>query len=143
MTQKALGRALLYGIAAGMRTSAPLVACAKAQRAWEWYALLGEFAIDKLPWTPDRTALGGYCGRIATAGYGAYRDTEESPNAAIEQGLIAGASAFVATRIMFEVRRFLTKPGRLPDMLVALGEDALVLACIVHLGDRVENSDAD
>lgn len=131
------GRAVLYGLAAGMRTSAPAVACAAGARPWEWYALLGECVVDKLPWTPSRLLPGGWLGRITSATYGAVRDARRRDESVVEAVAVAAVTATVATKVFHDLRAALTKNGPFSDTVVAVLEDGLTLACVVALRDGV------
>ena len=88
---------------------------------------LGEMAVDKLPKTPNRTApgplavriiFGAFCGAAlcAAAGLG------------ILPGIILGAFGGIAgTFGGYHVRRWLTVGRGLPDIVIALLEDAIAI----------------
>lgn len=88
---------------------------------------LGEYIGDKLPKTPSRVSafpligrivFGGACGAVLTVIAGA----------SLFLGVLVGAAgAVVGAYSGFLLRRSLTKSGRLPDLPVALVEDAITL----------------
>lgn len=89
---------------------------------------LGELVADKLPQTPDRTSAPALAGRmISGASAGALLGTLLDQPAwlcAIGGGLAAGAETFAT----FHLRRALGRALRMPDPLIALAEDGLVLS---------------
>ena len=89
---------------------------------------LGEMFADKLPFLPKRTAFPSLCFRAlsgAVIGASLYAVEDLPPS---EGALIGGASAAVATYVSYYVRRTLTKTFHVPDFLVALAEDSLIVA---------------
>ena len=92
---------------------------------------LGELVGDKLPSTPNRTALlpllariafGGLCGALAaTALHGPW----------IEGAILAALAALAGTFVGFHLRRYLVATMGLKDLHVALAEDVLVIALSV------------
>jgi uncharacterized membrane protein len=88
---------------------------------------LGEMFADKLPFVPKRTSFPALCARAlsgAVIGASLYSVEELSPT---EGALVGGVSAVAATYISYHVRRTLTKTFHVPDFLVALVEDSLVV----------------
>lgn len=90
-------------------------------------AAAGEMMVDKLPIVPDRVSAGPLFGRVAIgamagavgAGLG------ERPRAA---GALLGATgALLGAYLGFHARRALTRRAGLPDLPVALAEDALAI----------------
>lgn len=88
---------------------------------------LGELLGDKLPTTPSRTALPPLLGRAASGGVvGAALFVAEGRRAVA--GAALGSSAAVAAAFAGEsLRALLSEKGGLPDPVVALAEDAVVL----------------
>lgn len=84
----------------------------------------GEIVVDKLPSTPNRTHPASVAFRAvsgALVGGSFCAANRRSPAA----GAIIGAvGAVAATYAAFHLRRYLTKERGLPDMVVALAEDA-------------------
>jgi uncharacterized membrane protein len=91
-------------------------------------AAAGELVGDKLPATPDRIEPGPLSGRalsgaLCGAALGRAARREVATGALVGAlGAVAGAYAF------YNLRRVLTHDQGLPDLAVALAEDALALA---------------
>jgi hypothetical protein len=122
----------LLGLAAGMRTTAPIVAMATDPGS-SWYMLSGEAFCDKLPITPNRTAAGGIIGRMFSSVWGGLELARVRKASFTNSAVLAGVSAFVSTHLMYELRRFLVKRIHLPDALVASLEDACVVRLILYI----------
>lgn len=147
-----IAAALLLGIVAGMRSmTAPAAVSILLWRrpeldphvapaqwfAHAWVALVlaiaavGELIADKLPRTPNRTALGPFLGRVITGGL--------SGAAAAQIGNLSGwigaicgiAGAVVSTFAMFHARRAVVRGTSLPDPFVGAVEDILALCLAV------------
>lgn len=90
-------------------------------------AAAGELIGDKLPTAPARVSPAGLSGRIASGALcGAALNRSVRESGAV--GAVAGAvGAVVGSYAFYELRRTLTKRGGLPDVAVALAEDALAL----------------
>lgn len=90
---------------------------------------------DKLPAAPDRTAPAQFISRVASgATCGAFLSEVEGNETSY--GAIAGGLGAVAgTLLFFNLRRWLSNEGGLPDAAVGLAEDALA----VGLGWQVVN----
>jgi uncharacterized membrane protein len=89
-------------------------------------SLLGEMVLDKLPVLPDRVARLPLLGRAfwgGAAGAVAYKGTGRS---SLEGAGIAALAAIVSTQVTYRLRVGLKGLLRLPDLLIALAEDALV-----------------
>jgi uncharacterized membrane protein len=95
-------------------------------------AALGEMIADKLPGIPDRIEPGPLLGRAVfgalAGGVLARRNRESGALGA----LLGGAAALLAAHAGFRARRALTRTAGLPDLPVALCEDALALALARH-----------
>jgi uncharacterized membrane protein len=88
---------------------------------------IGEMFADKLPFLPKRTSFPSLCARAlsgAVIGASLYAAEELSPT---EGALLGGASAVAATYVSYHIRRTLTKTFHVPDFLVALAEDSLIV----------------
>jgi uncharacterized membrane protein len=95
-------------------------------------AAVGEMIADKLPGVPDRIESGPLLGRAvlgAVAGGVLARRNRES---GVLGALLGGTAALVAAHAGFQARRALTRTAGLPDLPVALCEDALALALARH-----------
>ena len=90
-------------------------------------AQLGEFVGEKLPMTPSRTAFPPILGRAASGGLvGAAAFLSDGRRATT--GVLLGSSAAVAAAFAGEGLRALASSRMgLPDPVVALAEDAVVL----------------
>lgn len=122
----------LIGVAAGMRTTAPVVAMAD-DPGKAWCALSGELLVDKLPFTPARTQVGGIIGRMATSVWAGLELARQRDSSFMQAAVVGGLTAFVATNVCYELRRGLGKTLNLPDPILALMEDACVLRLIMHI----------
>jgi uncharacterized membrane protein len=149
-TRSIVVRALLLGIAAGMRSNAPLGTFARHQlhapRAAGWarwpvlrsgfgrallqLAWIGEFFGDKLPSTPsrlERRSLGSRITLGTIAGLAA--GTEGRGAAPRIGGAIAGAVGAVAGSFGgYHTRKFAAQASGLPDPAVAVVEDLTAAA---------------
>ncbi len=86
-----------------------------------------ELVADKLPFTPDRTAVAPLLARAVSGGLAgaalfAARKKDWIPGAAVG-ALAAVAAAFAG----YFLRRSLTRNGSAPDLLVALAEDTIAV----------------
>ena len=96
---------------------------------------LGEFIGDKLPKTPNRTSAFPLIGRICFGGLvGGICAT--SLKGAPAEGVILGVlGAIAGTFVSYHLRAWLTSNKGLPDLPVALLEDAIVVAVsIIAMG---------
>ncbi len=88
----------------------------------------GEMIVDKLPFTPDRTQLASVAFRALSGAVvgGCFCAANRRNRTA---GAILGAvGAVAATYGAFHLRRYLVKERGLPDVVVALAEDAATAA---------------
>ena len=84
----------------------------------------GELIADKTPFVPSRTDLPPLTGRILIGGLCGCIVTPENRIA----GIIAGSfGALLSTYVGYTVRKWLTTNAGLPDFIVALAEDSIVL----------------
>lgn len=93
-------------------------------------ALYGEMMLDKLPILPNRNALLPLLGRISWAGLAGAAAFAGAKRPLIQGAAISALAAFVSTQVTFRLRTGLPRLLRLPDQLVALLEDALLLAVV-------------
>jgi uncharacterized membrane protein len=146
--------ALVLGLVAGMRSMlAPAVLAitlarrpeyAPASAPAQWFTLLplavilailalGELVADKLPMTPNRTALGPFVARLASGAIsGAVFVQIGHLNPWL--GAACGAiGAFVGTFGAFHARRFVARATGIRDPFIGAAEDvvAIALAAIV------------
>jgi len=148
------GQALALGAIAGLRSmSAPAVATqqllrrhssAIAHSSFWWMdspmlavafkiAAATEMAVDKWPKAPERTAPPLLAVRAASGALcGAVANTVVKKNPSLG-ALLGGAAAIVVTFLSLKARKELTGRGRLPDALVALAEDSVVVCAYLFL----------
>jgi uncharacterized membrane protein len=143
-------RATALGFATGLRSLMPLALLAGraedegvdiADGGWvldalqsKWVvaglrlAALGEVVADKLPFAPSRVDPLPLAARVVLGGTTAGL-TSLSEGRASDVGATFGAiGAVIGSFIGYEVRSRLTRRLGLPDLVVALGEDALALS---------------
>jgi uncharacterized membrane protein len=96
---------------------------------------LGELIADKLPFIPNRTAFPPLCARAlsgAMIGASLYAGEELSP---AEGAVVGGLSAIIATYATYQIRRTLTKTFLIPDFIIALVEDSLIVNCGLKISE--------
>ncbi len=108
-----------------------MAACANPQYAW--YSLIGEFVVDKLPFTPARTDAGGLVGRFSTSIWSALQIASKQNSPFLQAAVVAGTSALISTNMMYRLRKALGETLHIPDPIIALLEDACVLRLIMHI----------
>jgi len=139
--------AFLLGILAGLRSVTPPAAVAWAARlgwlhlegtplaflgsAVAAYVLTGlmlaELVGDKLPKTPSRTQPGPFVGRVVTGGLAGAALTA-GVGGSLALGTVLGLLGAVAGTLGgYRVRTGLVRALRMPDYVVALGEDAVAV----------------
>ncbi len=92
----------------------------------------GELIADKLPGTPARTIPPALAFRALSGGY-AGRSVARSLAADGRAGAIAGAAGAIAAAYLgMALRSAIVRATRLPDPIVALGEDALAIGGAVQ-----------
>jgi len=156
-TRSILARALLLGIAAGLRSMTPLAALARQQQAaprsagWTRWPLLrsragravlqaawlGELVVDKLPGIPPRIHPGPLGGRIMIgmlAGLAAGSE-RHGAGAKVAGAVTGGLGAIVGAYGGYHVRTLVTETTDLPDTPVALVGDAAA-AALARAGAR-------
>ncbi len=100
-------------------------------------AVLGECLGDKTPWVPDRTAPGPLAGRMVFGAIGGAAVARSEGAPILRSALVGGAAAGLATFGLHRARRWLGRHTPLPDVVIALAEDAGVLALAVLAGRRL------
>jgi uncharacterized membrane protein len=144
-TRQVIGRALLVGIAAGLRSMTPLGTLAAERNdaslrgGWKNWPILsspagrvmlqastvGEMVGDKMPFTPPRTDPGPIAGRmifgaIAGTAIGTLGDGPAVKASALAAGVVGSLAGSYGG---YAYRRGVTKATGLPDLPVALVED--------------------
>lgn len=97
----------------------------------------GELIADKLPMAPNRTAAGPLLGRALTGGVSGAVIFSAKRRSVLAGALIGAAFAVGAAYGAYELRKRLGKKLHLPDIAVALGEDAIVGTLGVALASRL------
>ncbi len=147
---------LSFGFLNGLRSLTPVAVLCWGARAG-WFSLahtpfaflthpvslvvfsvlaVGELVGDKLPQTPSRAGLCPLTARtLFAAGCGAALATvagSRLPLAAV----LGAVGAIAGTFAGYAARRALTQPGRLPDLPVALTEDAITIGGALFVVSR-------
>lgn len=133
----------LLGLMTGARTMTPIaVLCwfgyahrMPIHHSWAFWATylvtavaftvgaLGEYVGDKLPMTPNRTAIFPLLARIAFGGVVGAIAATSLKGEPLEGVLLGAASAYVGTYLSFRLRHYFTKVRNMPDLPIALVED--------------------
>lgn len=142
-------KALLLGILTGGRSATPLALLAlnrdQSQLSGSWQdwavfrtplgrgllvaAAVGEIIGDKLPMTPNRTAATGLIGRAASgAVVGLAIGTTGRRDRRVEGAVLGAIGAVIGSYVGLAARKAVGKTTGLHDPLVALAEDAAVIA---------------
>lgn len=156
----AYGRALTLGVVSGLRSmtglaavalaaqpGGPYAALAEAPAYWRWIATraglagfglaaAGELVGDKLSITPDRTtppALAGRLGCGALAGALACRAVGHSPAIG---GALGAIGALIGTFVGYNYRVKVASSTGLPDLPLALAEDATAVVVALNATRR-------
>jgi uncharacterized membrane protein len=141
-------RALTLGFLTGGRSATPLAALAfhhddpALKGSWQQWrmfgtpagrgllvaAAIGEIVGDKLPMTPSRLAPLGLLGRIGTGVLvGLAIGTTGGKNRGLESAILGGIGALAGSIGMALARKAAGSVTGLPDPVVALAEDAVVI----------------
>jgi len=139
---------IMLGLANGLRTLTPIAVLSwfaytgrlQVEGTWAFWTAnlasaivftllaLGEYVGDKLPQTPNRTAILPLAARIVFGGLVGATVTTSLHQAPLAGILLGSLSAIAGAFCGFHARRFLTTNGKLPDLPIALAEDAVTLA---------------
>lgn len=143
-----LVRAALLGALSGSRSATPLAVLAvnqgadEARGSWQhWRAFrspvgravfvaagLGELVGDKLPATPSRVAPGPLVGRVVSGAVAGVAMGGTGRGGRPVAGAVAGAlGALVGSWAFAGARKALVEKTGLPDVVVALAEDAVAV----------------
>jgi uncharacterized membrane protein len=138
----------LLGFVDGLRSmTAPAVVCWGAYLGWLHFAgtkfafidhrstliiftLLGiiELVVDKLPNTPSRTAPVGLIARIVLGGASGVALATGAGVSVSVAGVIASIGAIAGAFTGYHIRRAVVLKARVPDLVVAIAEDAIAIA---------------
>jgi uncharacterized membrane protein len=97
---------------------------------------VGELIADKLPSTPNRTAPLGLGARVVTGAVSGMAIGSAS-NQVLVAGILGALGAIAGAFAGYEVRHRLVGKLQIPDLLVALFEDAVAIAGSVLLVSRI------
>ncbi|MEO9226340.1 MAG: DUF4126 family protein [Gemmatimonadaceae bacterium] len=141
--------AVLLGGVAGMRSMMPLAALAitmsrrpelvPALDPIRWFAMravaivfglaaIGEIIVDKLPRTPNRTALGPFLGRVASGGIAGAAVVQLGHMNSWIGAALGVIGAILGTFGAFHARRRLGKTTGIQDSYVGALEDVIAIA---------------
>lgn len=102
-------------------------------------AAAGEILADKSPWIPDRTSTLPLAGRALLGSLSALAYAHHRHQPLVSHGIVGAAAAVISTFAAFHVRRMVAQRLNVPDVVIALLEDALVLGA----SRTMENALAD
>lgn len=89
---------------------------------------LVELVVDKLPSTPNRTAIPGLIGRSLLGGLSGAAVATAGGQAMVLGAALGAAGGIAGAFAGYEVRRRLVRALAVPDLAVALLEDAVAIA---------------
>ena len=155
-TASAFALAFAIGVIAGLRSmTAPAVVAWAAHLKWldlrhTWAAFLAsiltlsiltalallELVGDKLPKTPSRKTPGPFVARIVLGALSGGALCEAARQSSIAGMILGGLGAVVGTLGGYEARTRLVKAWNLPDIVVALLEDAVAIGGGLFLVSR-------
>ena len=139
--------AFLIGVVAGLRTmTAPAVVAWAANRHWLnldnsllafidstaavaifSVLALGELVVDKLPSTPNRTKLPGLIGRSVLGGVSGAAVAVSGAQSIATGAVLGVAGAIAGAFAGYEIRKRLVQALKVPDLVIALLEDAVAI----------------
>jgi uncharacterized membrane protein len=151
-------QAISIGILAGMRSaSAPAIACHILSKNklseltnssigfMESESLatvlkvfaVGEFIVDKLPFTPPRIRPAGVTARIISGGLSAAAVSKAKENVVIPGALLGSAAALVSTFAFYFIRKKVGERANVYDPILGGIEDALVIGAGLEMARTV------
>jgi uncharacterized membrane protein len=98
----------------------------------------GEMIADKTPYVPDRTNPAPLIGRAVIGSMTAAAFAMRRHYPPFLPAAIGAISAVASTFAAFHTRRYITQEFRVPDRLIGLAEDAIVMAASKAIADTVE-----
>lgn len=93
---------------------------------------VGELVADKLPFMPARTKPASLLARAVSGATSAAR-LDRDPDHKVSAALLGAAGALGAGYFFYQLRKQLSYRYDIPDYLLALGEDALLIGLAVWL----------
>lgn len=144
-------RSALVGVIAGIRSSsAPaLVSHIRAREQQNGSnaksvlgaLFLGELVADMLPFMPARTKPFSLLARVVSGASSAAR-LDKKPHDKLRSALLGGAGALGGTFLFYQLRKEFGRRYEIPDYLLGLGEDALLVGLALWLLNQTQQSDA-
>jgi uncharacterized membrane protein len=136
-------RAAAFGVLAGMRSMSPPALLARRLapgRAARWFAVFaaGELLADKVPGVPARISPLSLSGRAASGALGGAALAAHHRQPRLGPALSGGAAAVASAFAAYHLRRLAGERTSIPDPLLGLLEDAVVLAAGTLLARTVE-----
>ncbi|MFL6415431.1 MAG: DUF4126 family protein [Bryobacteraceae bacterium] len=92
-------------------------------------AAIGEMVADKLPFIPNRTSVFPLVARAASGALSGTAFVRARRRSAVLGGLIGSLAAVAASYGAYKLRKAIGEKLHVPDLIVAVAEDALVAAC--------------
>jgi ABC-type uncharacterized transport system permease subunit len=130
MTDPRLAGAAL-GVITGVRSTAGLTTIAQSAGRFSRSSLLaaaGEAIADKVIDLPARTEVAPLAGRGVLGAASAAVFARRHDGSIVEAATIGAAAALASAFVFTWLRRFITKNYDVPDAIIGLAEDAIVLA---------------
>ena len=90
-------------------------------------AMLAELVADKLPFTPARTGIGPFTGRVVAGGLAGAALTAGAGGWLVAGALVGAIGAVAGTLGGYRARTGLVPALRVPDLPVALAEDVVAV----------------
>jgi len=127
------------GALAGLPSSLAFVTGPRFLRSASVLAV-GELVADKLPFTPNRTAADPLLGRALMGGASGAVICLAKRRSVLAGALIGATAAAGSAYGAYELRRQAVQRLRLPDIVIALAEDAVVGAAGAALVSRLSSN---
>jgi uncharacterized membrane protein len=96
---------------------------------------MGEVLMDKLPFTPDRTDAAPLIGRVVLGGLVGAAVSKDNW---IQGGAVGAIGALAATYAAHYIRKSLHDEQHIPDVLLGVAEDALVVGAANSIVEHYE-----
>jgi uncharacterized membrane protein len=128
LSRRLAGRRKIYGTFSPLLAH-PLVAMALPAAA------AGEVVVDKTPVVPPRTDIPALFGRIGMAKVCAIVIAEQRREDIVLPATVAATTALAGTYAAYYIRRFIGEKLRVPDLITAFAEDAIVVTSSSALTD--------
>ena len=140
----------LVGVIAGMRSSSAPALVSQIRAREQQNAskvksvlgalFLGELVADLLPFMPARTKPFSLLARMVSGASSAARLDKKHEK--LRSALLGAAGALGATFLFYQLRKELGRRYQIPDHLLGLGEDALLIGLALWMLKQTQQSDA-